>query len=104
MQSWSSRDLAWMPMGGRGPWRNRDSPVDAAAKCLSWTGLIGIPAMQVVDVQAGAVVWRISDRYPEAGPTVVLPLDDEILAWERATEALGLAADERPADESAPDP
>lgn len=55
-------------------WRPRPTAVDAAAKCLTWTGGIGIPAMQVVDMETGDVVWRIVSEYdPDAGEPISLP-------------------------------
>lgn len=74
MQSWSSADGEWSAMedgvGGR-VWRPRQTAIEAAVKCLTWTGLIGIPAMQVVDLASGEVVWRHSDQYPSSGAPVV---------------------------------
>jgi hypothetical protein len=61
MQSWSSRELCWEPMeegAAASVWRPRKTAVEAVAKCLAWTGLLCIPAMQVVDRASGEVVWR----------------------------------------------
>lgn len=100
IQAWSGRDLAWTPMsrGPGGPWRNRDSPVEAAAKCLAWTGLAGIPAMRVVDSETGDVVWRFGheEHCPEGCPPVVLPLDEETAAWQQAHDRLAAASAQDP--------
>ena len=87
MQSFRSSTGEWIPMDNGAAshvWRPRATAVDAAAKCLAWTGFIGIPAMQVIDLQTSEVVWRFSDRYPQAGESIPLPAADERLAWERA--------------------
>lgn len=87
MQSFRSSTGEWIPMehgAASHVWRPRATAVDAAAKCLAWTGFIGIPAMQVIDMRTSEVVWRFSDRYPEAGESIPLPAADERLAWERA--------------------
>lgn len=71
MQSWEDDHWEAMEDGAAGHvWRPRRFEVDAIAKCLAWTGFLMIPAMQVVDVATGRVVWRGSGRYPEAGPCV----------------------------------
>lgn len=91
MQSFRSSTGEWTPMengAGGHVWRARATAVDAAATCLAWTGLIGIPGMQVIDLDTGEVVWRFSDRYPQAGGSVPLPAADERLARERAREVL----------------
>ena len=70
MQSWSSREEGWEAMedGAAGHvWRPRETAALAAEKCHTWTGGIGIPAMQVVDLSTGLVVWRDSRQYPDAG-------------------------------------
>lgn len=54
-------------------WRPRRADVDAIGKCLAWTGFLLIPAMQVVDLDTGRVVWRGSGRYPDAGPCIGHP-------------------------------
>lgn len=99
MQSWANTDTgrAWVPMedgAGASAWRPRRTAMEAAVKCLAWTGLVSIPAMQVVDLDTGAVVWRSSDRYPDSGAPI-LPV------WhvhaENAAQA-ELKADEAPAE------
>jgi hypothetical protein len=91
MQSFRSSTGEWIPMeNGTGGhvWRPRATAVDAAAKCLAWTGFIGIPAMQVIDMGTGEVVWRFTDRYPQAGESITLPAADERLAREQARKVL----------------
>lgn len=73
MQSWSSRDHAWTPMEdgpARSRWLPKPTAIEAARQCIEWTGLISIPAMQVMDVTTGEVVWRDSRHYPDAGPSI----------------------------------
>src|SRR5262245_43407222 len=81
MQRHDRRDDRWVPMEhGAAPavWRPRPTAVDAAAKCLAWTGGLGIPAMQVVDMTTGAVVWRIVSEFdPAAGEPISLPPADK---------------------------
>jgi hypothetical protein len=105
MQAWDSSDRVWRPMEkGAAPsvWRPRPGAVEAIAKCMTWTGRIFIPAMQVVDLQTGEVVWRRGDRYPDAGGRIEHPDEaiaervarDELQAAQAAVEAQR-AADER---------
>lgn len=73
-QMQSHHDGVWTPMedgAGKSVWRPRASAMDAARKCLTWTGLVGIPAMRVVDLADGAIVWADTAQYPESGPPVV---------------------------------
>lgn len=102
MQSFRSSTGEWTPMesgAAADVWRPRATAVDAAAKCLAWTGFIGIPAMQVVDLTTGEVVWRFSDRYPQAGESIPLPATGERLARERARTLLA-EHPQRPADDA----
>jgi hypothetical protein len=63
MQAWSSSREGWENMeDGPGPWKPRDSAAEAVEKCQAWTGGLGIPAMQVVDLADGRIVWR--DGHP----------------------------------------
>jgi hypothetical protein len=74
MQAWSSTEQQWVPMEkGSAPaiWRPRALAVDAVIKCMEWTGLVFIPAMQVVDTADGSIVWRESRKYPDAGAPIV---------------------------------
>lgn len=101
MQCFRSSTGEWIPMeNGTGGhvWRPRATAVDAAAKCLAWTGFIGMPAMQVIDLDTGEVVWRLSDRYPQAGESIRLPAADEPLARERARTVLAEHDPGPPAD------
>jgi hypothetical protein len=68
----------WMPK------RDARAAVDQAA---SWAGAIyglGIPAMQVVEMPSGRVIWRDSHQYPAAGAPVVPVWQDEVYATARA--------------------
>jgi hypothetical protein len=63
----------WEPMeygAAKAAWRPRKTHQEAVYKCLTWTGLVGIPAMQVVDMETGEVLWRDSAHYPAAGPPI----------------------------------
>lgn len=86
MQSWSSSAGAWSTMDrdNIAQWKPKANALDAAVRCLVWTGLIGIPAMQVVDVETGLIVWRDSSMYPDAGPSVVPEWDAMVRAEARA--------------------
>jgi hypothetical protein len=96
MQAWVSAECGWRAMedGKAGHvWRPRATAVDAAAKCLAWTGFLGIPAMQVVNLATGDVVWRLSDHYPDAGPPIALPDADEQQAHAAARAVLARDGD-----------
>lgn len=61
----------WKPMG-QGPWRPRRSPLEAAQKCITWTGMLGIPTMRVVEISTDTVVWLWgADREDHAVPHVL---------------------------------
>lgn len=99
MQSWSPEPdgrRAWKPME-EGPaanvWRPRPTALEAAAKCLAWTGLVEIPAMQVVDLGTGEVVWRGSAHYPDAGEPIA-PEWDALVRQQAHAELAELAAAE----------
>lgn len=101
MQSFASSTGEWIPMENGAAshvWRPRATAVDAVAKCLAWTGFLGIPAMQVINLQTNEVVWRCSDRYPQAGESIPLPAADERLAREQATTDIAEPTPYRPAD------
>lgn len=94
MQSWSQRDgeRVWEPMENGAAahvWRPRATAVDAVAKCLAWTGFIAIPAMQVVDLETGTVVWRDNTlHYPEAGERIDLPDAEDHVARTQARQRI----------------
>lgn len=95
MESWSldsSGTRAWKPMQD-GPaasvWRPRPTALEAAQKCLEWTGLVEIPAMQVVDLATGTVVWRGSAYFPDAGPPITPEWDPLVRAQARTALAEG---------------
>jgi len=71
MQHWHKG--AWHPMedGAAGHhWRPTVAAQPAIDHCRAWTGSVSIPAMQVVDLSTGVVVWRDPGPYPDAGPPV----------------------------------
>ena len=108
MQSWSSREDRWTPMeAGAAPkvWRPRPTREAAVHKCLMWTGLACIPAMRVVDLATGTVVWQdrwVDDEIPDVEDALerIVPEWAEVLYGEvraelRATsEVLERAVDE----------
>lgn len=105
MQSFRSSTGEWTPMDNGAAshvWRPRATAVDAAAKCLAWTGFIGMPAMQVIDMQTGDVVWRFSHQYPQAGESIRLPDADERLASQRARTGIAEHKPRPPADADRP--
>ena len=67
----------WEPMengAAASVWVPRSTPQEAAVKCLMWTGLTKIPAMRVVDLASGDVVWQPPAEWsPEIPDPVVLP-------------------------------
>lgn len=74
MQQWRSTAEGWEPMEeGVAPkvWQPRSTAEEAVHKCLEWTGTICIPAMRVVDLSSGDVVWQDTSRYPKAGESVM---------------------------------
>lgn len=74
MQHWQSRDRAWSPMedgAARAVWRPRPTREEAVYKALCWTGSPCIPAMRVVDLDTGEVVWQETSYYPDAGAPIV---------------------------------
>lgn len=89
MESHSSTPAEWSVMKD-GPWRPRPTVVEAVAKCLAWTGLLGIPAMRVRDQETGTVVWAWGDGIYEdaAGPWVELPVEEWRLAKQAARARL----------------
>lgn len=116
MQSFRSAEGRWVPMedgAARRVWLPRKAAEDAIHKCLEWTGLICIPAMRVVDLASGDVVWQ--DRWSDGGdghldvivPDWAAPIYDQVRAEFRAeaerereliaggvTTELGAAVDE----------
>ncbi len=80
MQSFRSADGSWEPMENgpaKSAWKPRKTAFEAAVKCLAWTGLVCIPAMQVVDLTTGEVVWRDSSQYPQSGASILPDWDVE---------------------------
>jgi hypothetical protein len=77
MQSWSkddNDDRGWTAMeAGVAPtvWQPRATREEAVHKCLEWTGLTCIPAMRVVDLSTGTVLWQDTSWYPDAGESII---------------------------------
>jgi len=77
---------SWVPMeNGAAParWRPVSDPRAAVARAAAWSGAVyglGIPAMQVVELGAGRVIWRSSERYPAAGEPVAPPWQNAVYA------------------------
>jgi hypothetical protein len=93
MQEWAQKDGArsWVPMedgAAAARWKPRRDPRAAVALAAGWTGAYylggGIPAMQVVELPTGTVIWRDSARYPDAGEPIEPAWQHEVYAAERA--------------------
>ena len=57
----------WTPMEdgpAKAVWKPRAKAHEAVRKCIEWTGGVCIPAMRVVDLSDGSVVWQ--DRWEGA--------------------------------------
>lgn len=94
---------SWVPMedgAAKARWKPKKSPLDAVYQCMRWTGLTGIPAMQVVDLDTGEVLWRDSSGYPnDAEPPVTPEWAVKLAAQvrrEQEVEAATEAADREP--------
>lgn len=88
MESWRSVEEGWYAMDeGVAPkvWKPRATAPEAAAKCLEWTGLACIPAMRVIDLSTGVVVWQDTTQYPEAGEPVLPEWDASVRFMVRET-------------------
>jgi hypothetical protein len=71
-------------------WRPKRDPRAAVSQAAMWTGAIhgvGIPAMQVVEVPTGRVIWRDSHQYPAAGDPVAPEWQHEVYLAARAEYA-----------------
>lgn len=96
MQSWSSTRAEWSPMEdgpGKSVWKPRRTREEAVHKCIEWTGVVIIPAMRVIDLDTGLVIWQDTTRYPDAGE-VLIP-DWSLVLYEQVR-----AENRRLADES----
>ncbi|GAA0609786.1 hypothetical protein HPO96_29300 [Kribbella sandramycini] len=99
-----SADRAWTPMESGAAarhWRPKNTGREAVEQAAMWTGAIhgvGIPAMQVVELATGRVVWRDSHRYPDAGDPIAPAWQHEAYAAARAEYAAdhGLEAPNEP--------
>ena len=64
---------SWVPMedgAAKAHWKPKKTPQDAVYQAMRWTGLIAIPAMQVVNLETGEVVWRDPGHDDAAGPAI----------------------------------
>ena len=103
MQAWKDdgNGRTWTPMEhGVAPrhWRPTLTPEAAVRHAATWSGAfcgIGIPAMQVVNLATGTVIWRSSTQYPDAGPPIAPPWQEQLYAAIRA-EALAQAHEAPP--------
>ncbi|HEY3514567.1 MAG TPA: hypothetical protein VGL36_35635 [Kribbella sp.] len=91
---------SWVPMED-GPaaahWKPKRDARAAVAQAARWTGAIhgvGIPAMQVVELHTGRVIWRDSYQYPAAGDPIVPDWQPEVYAAGRAEHAADHGIDE----------
>lgn len=105
----------WQPMDeGVAPkvWAPRATAREAAKKCWAWT--LGIPAMQVVDLHTGTVVWRScelehrlqhEDPDPawDPGPPITPEWDAEMREEVRAEYAAEAAEETAQAPRAAPE-
>ena len=81
---------SWVPMeNGVAPvrWRPVHEPREAVEHAAAWSGAVngfGIPAMQVVELGTGRVIWRSSEQYEDAGEPIAPPWQEEVYAKVRA--------------------
>lgn len=67
---------SWEPMengAASSHWRPKKDLHAAVRHAAGWSGAVygmGIPAMQVVDLATGAVLWRCAVAYPDAGESI----------------------------------
>jgi hypothetical protein len=95
MQAWGSADGVWRAMeegAAASRWRPRATLIDAAAQCMAWTGFLGIPAMQVINLQTGDVAWRFGHETYEADAGAPIPLGeaDDLVARALARSLMGI--------------
>lgn len=90
---------SWVPMedgAAAARWKPKSSAVEAVKLAAAWSGAvygISIPAMQVLDLTTGDVIWRASALQPDAGdsiapywqPRLYAQVRDELAAQERAS-------------------
>ncbi|AIY17757.1 hypothetical protein GUY44_06995 [Pimelobacter simplex] len=73
----------WEPMengAAKARWKPKRDARAAVMQAARWAGAVvglGIPAMQVVELPSGRVIWRDSARYPAAGAPVAPPWQAE---------------------------
>lgn len=87
-------DGKWTPMeSGFAPrvWTPRPNAEAAVYKCLMWTGLTCIPAMRVVDLATGEIVWQDSYSLKHAKrviPAWAEPIYEQVRAELRETHLM----------------
>lgn len=103
---------SWVPMengAGSARWKPKTDARAAVQQAATWAGGcggVGIPAMQVVEIPSGRVIWRDSHRYPAAGAPIAPEWQAEVYAAANAEyderlqkhEAAQQSADPEPAD------
>ncbi|WP_067198878.1 hypothetical protein [Microbacterium sp. XT11] len=81
-QMQSYHDGVWTPMENGNAskhWAPKKSRYEAVHMCIAWTGGVCIPAMRVVDLSTGKVIWQ--DRWDGGNAA---DLDQIIPEWARA--------------------
>lgn len=81
---------SWEPMengAAAAHWKPKLTARAAVEHASTWAGGaggVGIPAMQVVELPSGRVIWRDSHRYPAAGDPVAPAWQAEVYAAAKA--------------------
>ncbi|WGX98757.1 hypothetical protein [Nocardioides sp. L-11A] len=82
----------WEPMengAAKARWKPKKDARAAVKQAARWAGAVwgvGIPAMQVVELPSGLVIWRDSARCPAAGEPVAPSWQDEAYAEARVDQ------------------
>ncbi len=90
----------WSPMengAARSRWMPKPDARAAVHQAARWAGAIhglGIPAMQVVELPTGRVIWRDSHQYPAAGAPIAPEWQTEVYAGARAAYDADCRAEE----------
>lgn len=113
MQSYHSQRGVWEPMeDGAAPkhWAPTKTAYEAVKHCLAWTGLICIPAMRVIDLATGEVIWQdryhaghIEDDEDSVLDRIIPPWAESIYREVKAEQQESQAVIDRAVDEYAPD-
>ncbi|MFI5736209.1 hypothetical protein ACIA49_39205 [Kribbella sp. NPDC051587] len=94
----------WSPMengAARSHWMPKPTARAAVRQAAMWAGAVyglGIPAMQVVELPSGRVVWRDSHQYPAAGAPVAPEWQADVYAAARAAYDADCRAEEATSD------